>query len=72
MHTHTKTSYINSLQTSAFTVAFSKEFIFILCCFQVYLEGRCEERGDTGKSTKLLSALIISIQGLTVQDLILQ
>lgn len=69
---HTQTLYINSLQTSAFTITFSKEFIFILCCFQVYLGGRCEEWGDVGKSTKLLSALIISIQGLTVQDLILQ
>lgn len=44
----------------------------MLCCFQVCLGVGGEERKDRGNSTKLLSALIISIQGLTVQDLILQ
>lgn len=70
--THTQTLHTNGLQISAFAIAFWKEFIFMLCCFQVCLGVGGEERKDRGNSTKLLSALIISIQGLTVQDLILQ
>lgn len=37
--THTKPFYICRLQTSVFTTAFLNEFIFILCCFQVFFWG---------------------------------